>query len=436
MKTAAFLLGATFLVACGDDSQTATVAVQSGGLTTVSEATSYAFMQPAPNLSAEEGDLHLKGDVAFEAQFVTAPATVNPGLGPSFNNNSCNACHLRNGRGVPAVGGAGLRSHMLVRVSLPDGEQPEGAGVVPTAKFGDQIQDHGVFGVEPEATVEIYWTEIEGKYAEGEEYFLRKPTVVLRRPDGSIVDDVQMSLRQAPPVFGLGLLEAVPDELITQLSDPNDRNLDGISGKINEVWSNELRDYVTGRFGWKSNQPDLYQQTASAYRADMGVGSPGYPDSEGNVEIQKETVEEATFYARSLGVPARRGDQGFSQFERAGCDDCHIQKLRTGPSQFEFLANQEFAPFTDLLLHDMGEGLADNRPDYLATGTEWRTAPLWGIGLTQTVAPGATYLHDGRARTLAEAILWHGGEAEGSRDAFRSMSKADRSALIDFLQRL
>lgn len=422
------------LVGCGGD-QSAEPPL-AGGLTTVDEASSHAFMQPASNLDDAAMDLHLAGDVAFEAKFVTAPAPVNAGLGPLFNNNSCNACHLRNGRGVPAVGGQGLRSHMLVRVSEADGEQPREAGNVPTAEFGDQIQDHGVFGVEPEAIVEITWTEIPGQFADGEPYSLRKPVVKLTRPDGSLVEGILTSLRQAPPVFGLGLLEAVPAQTLIELEDPDDKNDDGISGRVNHVWSNQLQDFVVGRFGWKSNQPDLYQQSASAYRGDMGVGSPGYPDAEGNIEIETEIVEAAAFYARSLGVPKQRGFAGREQFRAAGCDACHVEKLSTGFSEFEFLANQEFAPFSDLLLHDMGEGLADGRGDFLASGTEWRTAPLWGIGLTQTVAPGATYLHDGRARTLAEAILWHGGEGEKSKERFRNMSKPDRDALLDFLQNL
>jgi len=425
------------LMGCGADETTPTL-VAAGGLTTVDEASSHAFTLPAPNLDEEGLDLHLSGDIAFEAQFVTGPAEINPGLGPLFNNNSCNACHLRNGRGVPTVGGAALRSHMLVRVSLADGEIDPMAGGTAHPDYGFQIQDHANYGVEPEAKLEIIWEEVKGTYADGVEYSLRKPNLVLRKPDGSVVENTLTSLRQAPPVFGLGLLEEVPESLLMELADPDDKNNDGISGRPNQVWSKSLSKIVMGRFGWKSNQPDLYQQSASAYVGDMGVGSPGYPDANGDVEIEKEIVESAAFYARSLAVPSSRlsSARGRKLFKSAGCDACHTPVLSTGASKWEFLADQEFAPYTDLLLHDMGEGLADGRPDYEATGSEWRTSPLWGIGLTQTVAPGATYLHDGRARTIAEAILWHGGEGEASATKFKEFSAADRTELLAFVNSL
>jgi CxxC motif-containing protein (DUF1111 family) len=425
------------LLGCGAD-ESVPVAVLSGGLTTIDEASSHAFTLPAPNLDDEGMELHLAGDVAFEAQFVTAPAVINSGLGPLFNNNSCNACHLRNGRGVPTVGATALRSHMLVRVSKPDGEFDPIEGGVPHPEFGFQVQDHGNYGVAPEAKVEIEWQEIKGAYADGVEYSLRKPILTLRRPDGSVVENTQTSLRQAPPIFGLGLLEAVPDSVLVELADPDDKDGDGVSGRPNMVWSKSLSKSVIGRFGWKSNQPDVYQQSASAYVGDMGVGSPGYPDENGDIEIDAKIVESAAFYARSLAVPSSRlsSARGRTLFKQAGCDACHTPVLSTGSSEWEFLADQDFAPYTDLLLHDMGEGLADGRPDFEATGSEWRTSPLWGIGLTQTVAPGATYLHDGRARNIAEAILWHGGEGESSAEKFKKLNSADRAELVAFVNSL
>ena len=435
------------LAACGDQTEANQVdqaARLSGGATTVFEQSSHAFTLPAPGLTDEESALHLEGDAAFEAQFVTAPAELNPGLGPVFNNNSCNSCHIRNGRGMPRLSAGALRSQLLIRVSLPDGEVDPTTGNIAVPGLGLQIQDHAIFGEEPEAYTSLEWEEINGQYADGTPYSLRKPVVTVEMPNGSPLDpDILTSLRQPPPIFGLGLLEEVPEQILVDLADPDDADGDGISGRPNYVWSLAKQSAVVGRFGLKANQPDLEQQSAAAYHGDMGVTSPLMPADDGSSEIDPHTLEAATFYSQSLGVPARRriddplAQQGDRLFEQIGCADCHVPTLETGESDIEALSNQTFHPYTDLLLHDMGEGLADKRPDFEANGYEWRTPPLWGVGLTQTVLPGSGYLHDGRARTLEEAILWHGGEAEASRDQFRDeLSASEREALLSFLRSL
>jgi CxxC motif-containing protein (DUF1111 family) len=230
--------------------------------------------------------------------------------------------------------------------------------------------------------------------------------------------------------------------MIRNLADPEDQNQDGISGRPNEVWDVSAKSTALGRFGWKANTPNLLQQTAAAYVNDMGITNPLFREGNGETDIDRQTLENAAFYVQTLGVPARtllddsqvkRGEKLFAQ---ANCSACHVPELRTGKYKVKALANQTIHPYTDLLLHDMGEGLADNRPDFKATGTEWRTSALWGIGLTQTVLPYSGYLHDGRARTLEEAILWHGGEAQASKEAFAKMSKRDRAALVRFLNSL
>ncbi|QDG51544.1 c-type cytochrome [Persicimonas caeni] len=436
------------LAGCGDQNsdagKTDDAARMSGGGTTVFDQSSHAFTLPAPGLTAEEDELHLEGDAAFEAQFVTAPAEVNPGLGPVFNNNSCNSCHIRNGRGMPRLSAGALRSQLLIRVSLADGEVDPTAGNAPVPGLGFQIQDHAVYGEEPDAYTSLEWEEIPGEYADGTPYSLRKPVVSVELPDGSsLPDNVLTSLRQPPPIFGLGLLEEVPEETLLALADPDDADGDGISGRPNYVWSVREQQAVIGRFGLKANQPDLEQQSAAAYHDDMGVTNPVFPGENGTTEIDQNTLDASTFYSQSLGVPARRRIddplvlQGEKLFEQVGCADCHTPTLETGDSDIEVLANQTFHAYTDLLLHDMGEGLADKRPDFEADGYEWRTPPLWGVGLTQTVLPGSGYLHDGRARTLEEAILWHGGEAEAARNQFRDeLDASEREALVAFLQSL
>jgi CxxC motif-containing protein (DUF1111 family) len=423
-----------------------------GGKATVFNRTSSAYEQPAVGLTDEEMEQHRQGDLAFDAVFVTAPAQVNPGLGPFFNNASCGGCHLRDGRGLPQTG------QLLVRVSdnkgqtsqsPADPDQFHSEGLVeientpPVAGLGNQIQDSSVFGQIPEAKVNIQWQETEGKYGDGTAYKLRSPQANITLPNGEpIGKEVLTSLRLPPPVFGLGLLEAIPEQTIRHLADPEDKNKDGISGRPNEVWDVAAKSTQLGRFGLKSNKPNLLQQTAAAYVNDMGITNPLFPEGDAVPDIDQQTLENNTFYVQTLGVPARtllddsHVKQGEKLFSQANCAACHVAQLRTGDYKVQVLANQTIYPYTDLLLHDMGEGLADNRPDFQASGTEWRTAALWGIGLTQTVLPYSGYLHDGRARTLEEAILWHGGEAEAAKETFRNMSKSDRAALIKFLHSL
>jgi CxxC motif-containing protein (DUF1111 family) len=415
------------------------LAIRAGGETTIENRTAQGFAQPIATLSPAELELHLEGDGAFEAKFVTAPATVNPGLGPLFNNSSCRACHVRDGRGLPVNG------NLLVRVSLPPGHStiPSIGNAPPVPNLGNQIQDHSIYGSTPTATVDVGWQEKVATYGDGSIYNLRSPQIKITLPNGQpLPQNVLTSARVAPPIFGRGLLEAIDETVILALADPTDRNGDGISGKANQVWDVQKKALALGRFGLKANTPNLLQQNAAAYVNDMGVTNPLFPESNGKSDIDSETLKSTTFYTQTLSVPARTMTddadvkKGERLFMAANCAACHIAELKTGQHPVKVLANQTIHPYTDLLVHNMGEGLADGRPDFAADGTEWRTPPLWGLGLTQTVLPYTGYLHDGRARTLAEAILWHGGEAEKSKESFRSMPDSDRSALISFLNSL
>lgn len=425
----------------------------SGGETTVFDATSHAFSTPAPNLSADGLAKHLEGDVEFEAVFVTVPAEVNPGLGPVYNNISCINCHARDGRGRAPTSGEKLTS-MLFRVSLPNPTSDGTQGPVPVPGFGTQLNNRAIFGVPPEGTVTINYTEGEFMTSDGVKVHLRTPSYEIKDPYQPLPDDVEISPRVAPVVFGLGLLEAVPEATILALADEDDQDDDGISGKANYVWDVQKNGLSLGRFGWKANQPTLIQQVASAYHDDMGIttsllpressdGQPQYDGRGDDPELSDEILDVVTFYVQTLAVPARRYlddpivQHGEELFESAGCSGCHIPTLETGTlSDVPEVSNQTIHPYTDLLLHDMGPGLADNRPDFLASGSEWRTPPLWGIGLIKVVNGHTNFLHDGRARGLLEAILWHGGEAEQSRDAVQGMSASDRDALIAFLESL
>jgi CxxC motif-containing protein (DUF1111 family) len=441
-----------------------------GGETTAFNRTSQGFGQPAPNLTEKELKLHILGDRAFDATFVTPPAPINAGLGPQFNNASCIACHIRDGRGMPTKGS------LLVRVSLPMSQlagQSEGrsastsaqsaslfqvdpkssvtlteasvslGNALPVPGLGTQIQDQAVYGVQPKANVGVEWKEQSGTYGDGQPFQLRSPQLDITLPDGKpLPSNVLTSLRLPPPVFGRGLLEAIPEKTIVALADPGDRNKDGISGKVNRVWDVRQQKLVLGRFGLKANNPNLLQQTAAAYVNDMGITNPLFPEKDGSHEIDQKTLDASTFYTQTLSVPARTliNDPGVKKgeklFAQANCAVCHIATLQTGDHSVKAIAHQTIHPYTDLLLHDMGKGLADGRPDFDATGQEWRTPPLWGLGLTQAVLPYSGYLHDGRAQTLEESILWHGGEAEASKEMFRQMSGGDRKALVRFLNSL
>ncbi|MCC7369168.1 MAG: c-type cytochrome [Chloroflexi bacterium] len=414
-----------------------------GGDLTVVSRTSRAFGLPGPTLSAEERALFLTGDTAFEATFVAGAAPTNSGLGPHFNNASCAGCHVGDGRGQPVVGSGARRSQALVRVSLPAGAPyvPGGPAAVPG--LGTQVRDHATFGVQPDAGVALQWQTVDGQYADGTPYQLRTPSLTITLPDGTpLGPEVLRSLRVTPPSFGRGLLEAVPEAAILALADPEDRDGDGISGRPNWVWDVPNAERRLGRFGLKANVAGLPQQVAQAYSEDMGITNPMFPATDGSTEIDQSTLDAVIFYVRTLAVPARRTPSaearaGEALFVAAGCTGCHTPSVQTGPGPIRALANQTIYPYSDLLLHDLGAELADGRPDFEASGTEWRTPPLWGIGLTETVAgASSTFLHDGRARSLDEAILWHGGEAEAARNWFVQATAEERARLIAFLRSL
>ncbi len=421
------------------------------------DATRDAFSLPAPSLTPEHRASFFVGNSLFNRSWVAAPASVESrdGLGPLFNARSCSGCHFKDGRSRPPEPGEPMRT-MLLRVSIP-GRGPH-AAPLPDPIYGDQIQGSANSGVPPEADVVVRYTKLRGTFADGQPYELTKPEYRLEHAGyGEPSPALLMSARVAPALIGLGLLEAVPERALREREDPEDANHDGVSGRANLVWDVRRSLLSLGRFGWKAEQPTVEQQSALAFSADLGVTSSLFPDegctsaetrcaeqpNGGSPEVSAELLREIVFYARTLAVPARRheGDvavrDGERLFERAGCGACHAPTLRTGafPAALE-LEQQEIHPYTDLLLHDLGEGLSDTRPTFGADGREWRTAPLWGIGLIRTVNEHTRLLHDGRARDASEAILWHDGEAKKARGAFARMSRAERQALLSFLDSL
>lgn len=422
----------------------------SGGDETVFSATSTAFGNMFPGLSGYDIHVHELGDAVFGQTFVTAPAPVHSGLGTIFNNTSCTNCHHNDGIGLPTAGE--LQSSLLMRISLP-GEDEHG-GPVPVPGYGVQLQDKAVFGKQPECKVNISYDYKTYSFADGGTYELRAPTYTLTNLYTPIAGSYMLSPRLAPPMFGLGLLEAVPESEITALQDPNDANGDGIKGKANYVWDVPTNSKKLGRFGWKANTASILSQVAGALNQDMGIttsvlpvessfGQAQYDGLKDDPELPDSLLNAVKFYAQTLGVPARRNTtdatikRGMQLFVLAKCVNCHKQTLTTGINvAMPSVSNQVIHPYTDMLLHDMGPGLADNRPDFLAGGRDWRTPALWGVGLFETVNNPGYYLHDGRARTLTEAIMWHGGEATQSTAYFSNLSKADRDAVLKFLKSL
>jgi len=422
----------------------------SGGDETVFSATSQAFGNMFPALTGYDIHVHELGDLVFNQSFVTAPAPIHSGLGAIFNNTSCTNCHHNDGIGLPTAGE--LQSSLLMRISLPGTDVHGGPVAVPG--YGLQLQDKAVFGKVPECKVNITYAYNTYSFADGETYELRTPTYTLTNLYTPISGAYLLSPRLAPPMFGLGLLEAVPENEITALADPNDANGDGIKGKVNYVWDAVTQTRQMGRFGWKANTASILTQVASAFNQDMGIttsvlpvensfGQPQYDGLKDDPELPDSLLNAVKFYAQTLAVPARRNTtdatikRGLQLFILAKCVNCHKQTLTTGINvAFPSVSNQIIHPYTDLLVHDMGPGLADNRPDFLAGGQDWRTAALWGVGLFETVNNPGYYLHDGRARTLTEAIMWHGGEADQSKAYFSNLPKTDRDAILKFLKSL
>lgn len=428
-----------------------------GGELTVWDGGPNSFGHPAPALGGMDELEFFVGNSFFNQNWVSSPAstTARDGLGPLFNARSCSGCHFKDGRGRAPEFPGELVTGYLVRLSI-DGWGPHGENL-PEPAYGGQLQDQALPNIPVEAFVEIQYTLRTETYEDGSLCQLREPNVVFSQwqygnPDPSM----QYSARVANQMIGLGLLESIPEQAILWLSDPTDSDGDGISGRPNYVWDHSVQQRVLGRFGWKAGQPTLIQQIAAAFQGDMGITTTLFPDQNctalqpdcqaapdgGHPEIPDDDLAKVLLYSRSLGVPARRNPEdpailrGRNTFIQLGCGKCHRPSYATGDEGPAFLQGQIIYPYTDLLLHDMGEGLADHRPEFEATGTEWRTPPLWGIGLIPVVNGHSSLLHDGRARSVEEAILWHGGEAAQTQLAFKQLSAAERQELIQFIESL
>jgi len=465
------LLLALGLSAC-DDAPRFTKAepgeARSGGAATVRKSDQNAFSLPSANLSPTRRLDFSVGNSFFRSPWVIAPSTTTArdGLGPLFNTNACQNCHIKDGRGHPPTADSNNAVSMLVRLSIPNepayAKVIEHIGVVPEPVYGGQLQDMAVPGVAPEGKVRVDYDPLPVRFTDGTEIELRKPRLLITQLGyGPMHPDTLFSARVAPPMIGLGLLEAISDADILANADAQAKAKNGIAGRPNRVWDDAQQKTVLGRFGWKAGQPNLNQQNVHAFSGDMGLTTrlrpfddctpaqtdclqaPNGNGPDGEPEVSDNILRLVLFYSRNLAVPARRdvnGSQvlaGKNLFYQAGCQSCHTPTFTTAANAAEpELANQLIRPYSDLLLHDMGEGLADNRSEFQASGRDWRTPPLWGIGLTQAVSGHTQFLHDGRARNLLEAVLWHGGEARAAQQQVLAFNAEQRAALLAFLNSL
>ncbi|WP_246207069.1 di-heme oxidoredictase family protein [Methylocystis heyeri] len=411
-----------------------------------------AFNQPFATLGGAQIETFHKGSGVFRQAWVIGPSQDHPdfeGLGPLYNRLSCIACHARNGRGAAPEDAGGVARSMVLRLSVP-GADAHG-GPAPHPAYGGQLNPEGVPGVPGEGRAVLSYAFFETALADGTAVPMRRPRVaVTDLAYGPLGASAMTSLRNAPPVFGLGLLEAVPEKQIVE----GTKN----GGKANYVFDVASGAVKLGRFGLKANQPSLEQQIAGAFAEDIGISSSLFPGAtctgaetaclaaaknDRNIELSRAQLDAVLLYIRALAPPARRGAedagvrQGEALFAASGCSACHRESFTLAAlSSLPGVEGEEIHPYTDLLLHDMGEDLADGRPDFLAGPREWRTPPLWGLGLAGKFGDGGDYLHDGRARSLTEAILWHGGEAQAAASAFRKLSSGEREALLAFLNSL
>lgn len=447
--------------------------MQGGAATTKATVNRNVFSQSSDNITFAEEETFKLGNALFRKFWVSSPSSTqaSDGLGPLFNARSCQSCHLKDGRGHPPEGDSDATS-MFLRLARPARTPEEQAKIdnfevvnFPDAMYGGQLQDYAVPGLADEGHMKITYEDFPVTLGDGTVVMLREPTYSIDNPQyGPLGEDTTLSPRIANQMPGLGLIQAIhPADILTQ-ADPDDEDGDGISGKPAIVRDHRTGEIKLGRFGWKAQNASVRDQSSGAFNGDMGLSSPDAPGNWGDctkaqedclamphgaqarlgdTEAPDPVMELVTFYAENLAVPARRDVddpqvlRGKQVFYESGCLACHTPKYVTSrDAENKAHRFQLIWPYSDFLLHDMGPGLADHQQVGVADGYEWRTAPLWGTGLTEVVSGHSFFLHDGRARNREEAILWHGGEAERAKQAFANAPKQDRDALIKFLESL
>ena len=412
-----------------------------------------SLQEPVNSLNDDEFDTFILGKSFFHIPWVEPPSatTARDGLGPLFSSNTCISCHPQNGKGSVYNNSGEISRSLVSRLSLNNQQtiNPE-LGFIPDPIYGSQLSINAIYGVKPEGKPSRKYIEKIIILNKGEKIILHQAIYgITELGYGALSKDIVISQRVPPALIGLGLLEKISDVQLLANEDIEDKNRDGISGKANRVYSPEHSAIVIGRFNWKANAPTVKYQVAAAMSNDMGLTSPLFPEEscttaqkeclaapkgKDKFDVPMKRLDAVTFYLKNLQVPQREEDEvykkGLKLFKQLSCASCHIPR-------FSLDNGRDIHPFSDLLLHDMGKGLADGRVEFKATGSEFRTAPLWGIATYKKILKKrVNFLHDGRAKTLKEAILWHGGEAEVSKNSFINLAPQKRKILIDFLESL
>lgn len=471
---ATLLLGALCTAWLPADENPDALGEKTGGATTVYASGKNAFSFPLANLEDDERTRFAIGNSFFKRNWVEAPAstTARDGLGPHFIARACAGCHLLDGRGAPPDWSRTIGPEpdptvaLLLRLSVPGTPAPH-LGVVPEPTYGDQFNNAAIAGVKPEGRVEITSQPLHGRFADGTRYTLQQPRYHLTDLGyGPMARNVMVSPRIAPQLAGVGLLEAIAEADIEANARTQAASAGPVKGQVNRVWDAFANAQRVGRFGWKANVASLAHQTAGAFNGDMGITTSAFaqegcttgqkdclaaprggPAQGQSPEMDDDTLAQVVFYQATLAPVARRQPndpqvlRGQALFAQAQCTACHRPSYVTAEGPFppmtsSKLARQRIWPYTDLLLHDMGDALADGRPDFQASGKQWKTPPLWGVGLIKAVNGHQRLLHDGRANGVLEAVLWHGGEAKAAQERVLKMSLAERQALVKFVESL
>ncbi|CAI8283539.1 MAG: hypothetical protein OSA79_03135 [Candidatus Thioglobus sp.] len=415
-----------------------------------------SFTTELPSLNNMELDQFILGKSFFKVPWVASPSvtTARDGLGPLFNANTCINCHKQNGRGKVFHSNESVSRSNIIKLSILSNKSPKHKkqkrlfGFVKEPSYGSQININGISNVDFEAKPNINYTKIKFTYPDGKEVILSKPILKMTQLNyGNLHEKSILSARIAQPLIGLGLVEQISDEQILQNEDILDANSDGISGKANRIWSKENNKIEIGRYTWKASISTVKNQVANAALNDMGLTNPIYkidnctqiqktcidaPKGKGDFDLPEKRLEAITFYLTHLKIPKRKKIDNDDEklFNDVGCSGCH-------KANYDLPNNQRIYPYSDFLLHDMGESLSDNRKEFDADGKEWRTAPLWYLSNTSSIlGEDKNYLHDGRAKTIEEAILWHGGEANISKKLFTNLSQANRLKVINFVNQI
>ena len=446
----------------------------SGGMGTVFSSNKNSFSLPMRNIHPSNKIDFFIGNGLFQRNWVASPSLTeaSDGLGPLFSGNSCQSCHISDGRGHPPLTFTNDSSSLMtLHLSIPSKNELMNTKydslkikLNPEPIYGSQLSSFGIEGIYSEGNIDIVYEFIPIAFNNGKIISLRKPIYsIVNKNYGDLHIDVQISARVAQPMIGLGLIENISEIDILNNVDLEDLNKDGITGKANYVWDIRQDKSTLGRFGWKASQPSIYQQTVDALFEDMGLSSTAIPlydncthhqleckklpngnsKNYDDVEVSNDQVDLIVYYSKHLGVPQRRDYEnarvleGKEIFFKSGCASCHTPKFVTMKVENDqSLSEQVIWPYSDFLLHDMGEDLADDVDEFLANGGEWRTPPLWGVGLTSKVSGHTNLLHDGRARNILEAILWHGGESKKSKENVLNLSDYEIENLLLFINSL